>query len=62
MGPQVHNPDQAGLSGTVEIDGMYAGCNVKPANKKTDRVDRRLAEEQTGKRCTARGGSRPARR
>ena len=26
---------------------MYAGGNVKPANKKTDRVDRRLAEEQT---------------
>jgi len=50
MGSQVHNPDQPELSGTVEIDGMYAGGNVKPANKKTDRVDRRLAEEQTGKR------------
>jgi hypothetical protein len=29
---------------------MYAGGNVKQANKKTDHVDRRLAEEQTGKR------------
>jgi hypothetical protein len=25
MGSQVHNPDQPELSGTVEIDGMYAG-------------------------------------
>ena len=58
MGSQVHNPDQPELSGTVEIDGMYAGGNVKPANKKTDRVDRRLAEEQTaqapGRGCCAR--------
>jgi hypothetical protein len=29
---------------------MYAGGSVKPANKKTDRIDRRLAQEQTGKR------------
>jgi 4-hydroxy-2-oxoheptanedioate aldolase len=50
MGSQVHNPAQPELSGTVEIDGMYAGGNVKPANKKSDRVDRRLAEEQTGRR------------
>src|SRR5438270_426044 len=50
MGSEVHSPDQPELSGTVEIDGMYAGGNVNPANKKTDRVDRRLAEEQTGKR------------
>src|SRR6202047_5094194 len=50
MGAEVHNPDQPELSGTVEIDGMYAGGNVKPANKKADRVDRRLAEERTGRR------------
>ena len=25
MGSEVHNPDQPELSGTVEIDGMYAG-------------------------------------
>src|ERR1700758_5258874 len=50
MGSQVFNPDQPELSGTVEIDGMYTGGNVKPTNKKADRVDRRLAEEQTGKR------------
>jgi len=38
------------LSGTVEIDGQYFGGHVKPANYKEDRIDRRLAENQTGKR------------
>lgn len=38
------------LSGTVEIDGAYFGGHVKPANRKEDRIDRRLAENQTGKR------------
>lgn len=38
------------LSGEVEIDGMYTGGHVRPANYKTDRKDRRLAENQTGKR------------
>jgi hypothetical protein len=50
MGSEVHNPDQPELSGIVEIDGMYAGGNVKPANKTVARVDRRTAEAQTGKR------------
>jgi ribosomal protein L37AE/L43A len=50
MGSEVHNPDEPELSGTVEVDGMYAGGNIKQANRKADRVDRRLAEEQTGKR------------
>ncbi|CFX06820.1 transposase [Candidatus Filomicrobium marinum] len=38
------------LSGVVEVDGAYFGGHVKPANKKTDRKDRRLSENQTGKR------------
>jgi ISXO2 transposase-like protein len=38
------------LSGTVAVDGMYAGGHVKQRNRKEDRADRRLAEEQTGKR------------
>ena len=38
------------LSGTVEIDGAYFGGHVKPTNYKIDRVDRRLAMHQTGKR------------
>jgi transposase-like protein len=50
MGSQVHNPDEPELSGTVEIDGAYFGGNIKPANKKAERIDRRTAENQTGKR------------
>ncbi len=38
------------LSGTVEIDGAYFGGHIKPANYKEDRIDRRLSENQTGKR------------
>lgn len=38
------------LSGEVEIDGCYVGGHVRPANKAEDRVDRRLAQHQTGKR------------
>jgi hypothetical protein len=34
----------------VEVDGAYFGGHVRPANRKEDRVDRRLAEHQTGKR------------
>jgi transposase-like protein len=36
--------------GHVEIDGAYFGGHRKPANHKANRVDRRLAEHQTGKR------------
>lgn len=38
------------LSGEVEIDGAYFAGHVKPENKKEDRKDRRLAENQSGKR------------
>ena len=38
------------LEGDVEVDGAYFGGYVKPANRKVDRVDRRLAMHQTGKR------------
>lgn len=38
------------LSGTIEMDGMYIGGHVKPKNRKEDRVDRRLAENQNGRR------------
>ena len=34
----------------VEIDGGYFGGYVKPANRKEDRKDRRLLQNQTGKR------------
>ena len=38
------------LSGTVEVDGAYFTAQTRPRNKAEDRVDRRLAEEQTGER------------
>ena len=47
MGSEVQSPDQPPLSGEVQIDGMYAGGQIKQANRK---ADRRRVEEQTGKR------------
>lgn len=41
---------EAKLNGIVEIDGGYFGGYVKPENKKSDRKDRRLAPNRTGKR------------
>jgi len=38
------------VAGEVEIDGAYFGGYVKPANRIEDRVDRRRAMHQTGKR------------
>lgn len=38
------------LEGHVEIDGAYFGGHVRPANHKENRRDRRLKENQTGKR------------
>lgn len=39
-----------GVAGDVEVDGGYFGGYVKPANYRENRVDRRLAKNQTGKR------------
>jgi transposase-like protein len=38
------------LAGDVEVDGAYFGGYVKPANRREDRIDRRLAANQSGKR------------
>jgi len=38
------------LTGEVEVDGAYFGGHIRPANRIEDRIDRRLAEHQTGKR------------
>lgn len=40
----------ATLDGEVEIDGAYFGGHIRPANLVENRVDRRLAKHQTGKR------------
>jgi len=48
MAPQ----GEAKLDGTVEVDGGYFGGHVKPENRIEDRKDRRLLENQSGKkRC-----------
>ena len=38
------------LSGEIEIDGCYVGGHIRPANLKENRIDRRLAPHQSGKR------------
>lgn len=38
------------LDGEVEIDGAYFGGHIRPANLKENRIDRRKAQYQTGKR------------
>jgi transposase-like protein len=44
--------DETALSGEVEMDGAYVNGYVRPENKKEERVDRRLAENQNpNKRC-----------
>lgn len=50
LAAQVNDPNAPELSGVVQVDGMYTGGHRKPKNRKAERVDRRLAEEQTGKR------------
>lgn len=42
--------DASKLDGVVEVDGAYFGGYVKPANEKENRRDRRLSENQSGKR------------
>ena len=38
------------VGGEVEVDGMYTGGHIRPANLASERIDRRLAENQTGTR------------
>jgi transposase-like protein len=38
------------LDGEIEVDGAYFGGHIRPANNAENRVDRRLAQHQTGKR------------
>ena len=48
----IEQREEAPLSGEVDMDGAYVGGHVRPKNKKEDRVDRRLAENQSpDKRC-----------
>ena len=38
------------LAGHVEVDGMYVGGTIRPENRKEDRIDRRKAAHQNGRR------------
>jgi transposase-like protein len=38
------------LAGHVAVDGAYFGGHIRPSNRVENRVDRRLAKHQTGKR------------
>lgn len=38
------------LSGAVDLDGVAFGDHVRPANVRTDRVDRRLLEHRSNRR------------
>ncbi len=41
---------EVALSGTVEVDGAYFGGHTRQENRKENRQDRRLPENQSGKR------------
>src|SRR3954454_8423032 len=50
MGSEVSNFEIGGDGKSAEIDGGYFGGYVKPANHKENRRDRRLRQNQSGKR------------
>jgi hypothetical protein len=50
MATEVKGHQLGGVGKVVEIDGGYFGGYVKPANERANRVDRRLARNQNGKR------------
>ncbi len=50
LSSEMKGANVGGAGKTVEVDGMYTGGHIRPANRKEDRKDRRLAVNQTGKR------------
>ena len=50
MASEMKGREIGGEGKVAEVDGGYFGGYVKPANHKENRVDRRLARNQTGKR------------
>jgi transposase-like protein len=50
LGLEFRERQLGGADRHVEVDGAYFGGHVRPAHRKADRQDRRLAENQTGKR------------
>ena len=50
MAAEIKRRQLGGAGAEVSVDGAYFGGYVKPANRLENRVDRRLAENRTGKR------------
>jgi transposase-like protein len=50
MASEVKSLRLGGVGRHVEVDGCYVGGHVRPANRKEDRKDRRLAETRSGRR------------
>src|SRR5688500_5413281 len=50
MAAEFKGRELGGADRQVEVDGCFVGGHVRPANRKADRQDRRLAENQSGKR------------
>ena len=50
VGKEIAANQLGGIDKIAEIDGAYFGGYQKPANRKADRVDRRLKENQNGKK------------
>jgi transposase-like protein len=50
MGVEFRDRHLGGAGQHVEVDGAYFGGYVRPENRKEDRTDRRLAENQSDKR------------
>jgi ISXO2-like transposase domain len=66
MAEELRGRTLGGEGKVAEVDGGYFGGYVKPANRKENRVDRRMAYNQSGKRKVVvvirerNGGSLPA--
>lgn len=50
MASEIAGQQVGGDGEAVEVDGAYFGGYIRPANHKKDRIDRRLAQNQSGKR------------
>ncbi len=50
MALEMRNRTLGGEGQIAEVDGAYFGGYVKPANRREDRIDRRLSENRSGKR------------
>jgi hypothetical protein len=49
MASEVKGLRLGGVGRHVEVDGCYVGGHVRPANRKEDRKDRRLAENRSAR-------------